>query len=117
MKVWVVVSDIGLNGLELHGVLTREPFTDEVIAMVRKHGVDRWGGYHGTEILEWDLDAPLGVMGSDQSTWPAHLRDDAPSQRCDKCGRHTWSVEEFGRQCLMSQPNGIACTGWFSDVK
>lgn len=58
MKVWVVVSDIGLNGLILHGVVTREPSTDEVIYMVRKHGVDWVTGYAGTEILERELDAP-----------------------------------------------------------
>lgn len=36
-----------------------------------------------------------GSWSGDQSAWPAHLRDDAPSQRCNRCGRYTWSTSEF----------------------
>ncbi len=49
----------------------------------------------------------------DQASWPAHLRDDAPSQRCSSCGRNTWAVEEFGNECRMTQPSGQACGGRF----
>lgn len=51
----------------------------------------------------------------DQSTWPAHLRDDAPSQRCSRCGRCTWSIEEFGKACRMPQLNGMTCGGRLGD--
>lgn len=54
---------------------------------------------------------------ADQSTWPAHLRDDAPYQRCDQCGRKTWAVSEFGRECRMPQPwrsgPSVRCAGLF----
>jgi hypothetical protein len=54
-----------------------------------------------------------GWPAIDQSSWPAHLRDDAPSQRCSRCGRNTWAVEEFGNECRMPQPSGKACGGRF----
>jgi hypothetical protein len=52
---------------------------------------------------------------SDQSTWPAHLRDDAPSQKCNRCGRCTWSVEDFGTEDRMTQPDGNPCGGRFGE--
>lgn len=52
----------------------------------------------------------------DQSTWPAHLRDDAPSQRCRRCGRFTWSAEEFDAEDRMTQPDGYPCGGRFREV-
>jgi hypothetical protein len=48
-----------------------------------------------------------------QSTWPAHLRDDAPSQQCGRCGRYTWSASEFDTECRMPQPDGYPCGGRF----
>jgi hypothetical protein len=50
---------------------------------------------------------------SDQSTWPAHLRDDAPYRRCGRCGRKTWAIAEFGQECRMTQPDGYPCGGSF----
>jgi len=50
---------------------------------------------------------------ADQSEWPAHLRDDAPSQRCGRCERFTWSTEDFGSICAMTQPDGLPCGGRF----
>lgn len=50
---------------------------------------------------------------TDQSTWPAHLRDSAPRQRCGRCGRWTWSIEDFGRECRMPQPDTYPCGGRF----
>jgi hypothetical protein len=44
---------------------------------------------------------------------PAHLRDDAPHQRCDGCGRKTWATEDFGGICGMTQPAGWTCRGTF----
>jgi hypothetical protein len=52
----------------------------------------------------------------DQSSWPAHLRDDAPWQQCIACGRKTWDVAEFGHECLMTQPDGQRCRGMFVDL-
>lgn len=49
----------------------------------------------------------------DQSTWPAHLRDDAPRQPCGRCGRFTWSTSQFGQKCRMTQPDGQRCDGRF----
>lgn len=49
----------------------------------------------------------------DQSSWPAHLRDDAPSQQCGRCGRSTWAVEQFGQEDRMPQPDGYPCGGRF----
>lgn len=49
----------------------------------------------------------------DQSAWPAHLRDDAPSQQCDGCRRFTWATSEFGEVCDMPQPDGRRCAGRF----
>jgi hypothetical protein len=53
---------------------------------------------------------------ADQSTWPAHLRDDAPYQQCNSCGRKTWDVSEFGAACRMRQPDGFTCGGRFREV-
>lgn len=33
--------------------------------------------------------------------------------RCSKCHRCTWSKEELGQRCGMTQPNGSKCTGVF----
>jgi hypothetical protein len=49
----------------------------------------------------------------EQSDWPAHLRDDAPSQTCSVCSRKTWDPEQFNRRCGMLQPNGDHCSGMF----
>lgn len=53
----------------------------------------------------------------DQSAWPAHLRDDAPVNRCSRCRRYTWSTEAFGTVCGMTQPNGRACNGRFEPAE
>jgi len=52
-----------------------------------------------------------GLMSEDQSGWPEHLRDDAPHQHCDRCGRKTWSAEEFDSECRMPQ-QWSAEAGW-----
>lgn len=54
-----------------------------------------------------------GQWSADQSTWPAHLRDDAPSQQCGRCGRYTRSPREFFAECRMPQPDGYPCGGRF----
>lgn len=54
---------------------------------------------------------------SDQSTWPAHLRDDAPNQQCGRCGRFTWDTAAFDTECRMPQPDGYPCGGRFGEPK
>ena len=61
----------------------------------------------------WCVVKDVNPAAIDQSTWPAHLRDDAPFARCGRCGRKTWSTEEFGRECRMPQPDGFPCGGRF----
>jgi len=61
-----------------------------------------------------DPDETTSGWSGDQSTWPAHLRDDAPSQQCSRCQRCTWDVEQFGRECTMIQPNRRPCGGRFA---
>jgi hypothetical protein len=48
---------------------------------------------------------------TDQSFLPPHLRDDAPCQTCDRCGRKTWDVQEFGGECRMPQKYTVEM-GW-----
>jgi hypothetical protein len=48
--------------------------------------------------------------------WPEelrHLRDDAPYQRCGRCGRKTWDTAAFNTECRMPQPDGYQCGGQF----
>jgi hypothetical protein len=49
---------------------------------------------------------------ADQSTWPEHLRDDAPYQKCGRCQRHG-SRQEFNMICRMTQPDSLPCGGRF----
>lgn len=42
-----------------------------------------------------------------------HLADDAPCQRCGRCGRYTWAVSEFDGEDRMTQPDGSPCGGRF----
>lgn len=55
----------------------------------------------------------MGEWTEDQSLWPPHLRDDAPSKRCSDCGRRTWDTTAFGYGCWMLQPDGKECSGLF----
>ena len=48
---------------------------------------------------------------------PSWLRDDAPSAECLRCHRRTWSEEEFGQECRMTQPDGFPCGGRFTDPR
>lgn len=50
-----------------------------------------------------------------QSDLPPHLRDDAPVGICNRCGRETVDVDQFGREDRMTQPDGNPCGGRFSD--
>lgn len=45
-----------------------------------------------------------------------HLAPDAPHQRCNRCGRLTWSPAQFDSTCQMTQPDGRACLGLFEWV-
>ena len=73
-KVWVVVSDCGLNGPVVHGVFTTEPDSDEVARFVRQApaghvrasgSVAAYTGYQATHIVAFDLDAPLVQSGEE----------------------------------------------------
>ncbi len=72
MKVWVVVSDVGMNGVHVHGVYTKQPDRPVVDEFVNAEHVTRdekghdfhwrvsgFTGYSGTEVLEFDLDGEL----------------------------------------------------------
>lgn len=51
---------------------------------------------------------------TDQSEWPAYLRDDAPLVTCNGCGRKAAAPFSMpGDLCSMPQPNGTLCTGTF----
>lgn len=53
-KVWVLISDCGLNGPVIHGVYTSEPSLkarDEAIMEF-----SRWTGYQNTVVEEYELD-------------------------------------------------------------
>lgn len=48
-----------------------------------------------------------------QDDLPPHLRDDAPYQVCNRCGRKTWAVELFDSEDRMPQSDGNPCGGQF----
>lgn len=56
MQVWVIVSDLGLNGVWVHGVRSQEP-TEEDIAALWK---EPWwqSGVRGTTVEMFELDGP-----------------------------------------------------------
>ena len=66
-RVWVVVSDCGLNGPDIHGVYTSEPSREEVEQFVMAPRVINGfhvrvasvTGYQNTQILEMELDGEL----------------------------------------------------------
>lgn len=47
-----------------------------------------------------------------QDFLPEHLRDDAPCQKCDRCGRKTWDRETFEGVCGMPQRSSAATGKW-----
>lgn len=61
MKVWVVVSDCGLNGPWVHGVFASEP-GEEVVRQCEKEafGVT---GYQFTTVPTFDVISPVGWKG------------------------------------------------------
>jgi hypothetical protein len=67
----------------------------------------------GIPVLGGGFTQPLGDSTGDQESLPAHLRDDAPRQQCNSCGRFTVATGEFGAPCNMPQPSGQRCTGIF----
>lgn len=66
-RVWVVVSDCGLNGPAIHGVYTSEPSWENVERFVMSARViDGFHvrvasvtGYQNTQVLEMELDGEL----------------------------------------------------------
>jgi hypothetical protein len=48
---------------------------------------------------------------------PAHLRPDAPTAICGRCGRESVAESEFGQECRMPQPDGYPCGGRFNDPR
>lgn len=61
------------------------------------------------------MNTPTDPTTVDRSTWPAHLRDDAPFVQCGRCGRKTWDTDAFGTECRMTQPDGFPCGGRFAE--
>ena len=71
MKVYVVASDYGLNGIGVHGVYSQPPDGKEIQKFVdMEHILDGYfhvrpstsTGYSGTMVFEVELDAPLGFV-------------------------------------------------------
>jgi integrase len=48
---------------------------------------------------------------------PNHLRFDGTDVKaqCLRCQRWTWSYEQFGQECRMTQPDGFPCGGQFTN--
>ena len=73
MKVWVIVSDCGLNGPAIHGVYTSEPDPAEVYRFVNtNHIVDGYHcrvsgttGYQHTRVETFEVDAPFVLSGEE----------------------------------------------------
>lgn len=62
---WVVYSDYGLNGAQVHGVYTAEPDAREVEAWATAHRLTSSTGYGGTFIEKFILNEPsMEVQGS-----------------------------------------------------
>lgn len=66
--------------------------------------------------INLELPPPLHY-DDDQSAWPAHLRDDAPTAVCGRCHRETVAVGNFGQEDRMIQPDGCPCGGRFNDPR
>ncbi len=61
MKVYVLISDVGLNGFVVHGVYSAEPSADVIrAAALFSRG---WTGYQNTTVEEHDLDLGLPCGG------------------------------------------------------
>lgn len=63
MKVWVVVSDCGLNGPAIHGVYTSPPDPAEVARFVDTYRVSGTTGYQNTRVETFEVDAPFVLSG------------------------------------------------------
>jgi hypothetical protein len=68
VKVYVVVSDCGLSGPDVHGVFTSPPSTAEIEEFVLSERVTADGfhyrvagvtGYQNTKVIPMELDGPL----------------------------------------------------------
>lgn len=79
-KVYVVVSDVGLNGPIIHGVYTTPPTDEEVEKLVMTGWVSGRGfhfrvggltGYQNTTVEEVEVDAPMRPNG-----WSASWGDE-----------------------------------------
>ena len=68
IKVWVVVSDCGLNGPWIHGVSSEEPAKAAVDACIAR--ARRTTGYQSTSVEAFDLDGELRSAQVDDGGWP-----------------------------------------------
>lgn len=68
MKVYVAVSDCGLNGPHVHGVFSEPPDHEALYKFITEFNdwpngyrgvVVGTTGYQATEIIEFELDGPL----------------------------------------------------------
>jgi hypothetical protein len=69
--------------------------------------------YHSEPFMGGACDCgyTAALAATDAPALPAHLQPDAPTRRCDRCGRLTWDMAE--RVCTMPQPDGSVCHGSF----
>lgn len=61
MKVFVLISDVGLNGHVVHGVFDAPP-SSTVVAEAEKSGRG-WTGYSATTVVEQELNRALPCGG------------------------------------------------------
>lgn len=59
MKVYVVVSDYGMNTSEIHGAYTTRPSPEMIKEFVEARNLRGYTGYTGTDVVEVELDDPL----------------------------------------------------------
>ena len=66
IKVWVVVSDCGLNGPWIHGVSSEEPAKAAVDACTAR--ARRTTGYQSTSVEAFDLDGELRSVTAESNS-------------------------------------------------
>lgn len=60
MKVWIVLSDLGMNGSEVRDVFDHCPPWAENYAEIERQYSRTWTGYSGTEVVEFEVQSSEG---------------------------------------------------------
>lgn len=92
---------VGMPTPNLLGIAVNQLLRQGVIESTGEHRAGKAPASHGRRSYVY------------RRPWPAHLRDDAPSWKCDTCGRITWAREDAGNLCRFPQPDGTRCSGRF----